>query len=549
MISVKQHGRVDYIVIGAGSAGAVIASRLSETENVRVCLIEAGGPARHPYARMPIAFMRIHRAPAYSWKFESEPEPGLKNRTITMWRGRALGGSSSVNGMIYTRGHYLDFDYWQQQGLDGWGYAEVLPYFKKLERSWRGANEFHGADGPIDVSVVDVPIMLYDTLAQAAAKAGHPISDDLFATQVEGIGRLELTIGDGERSGTARGYLNAVLDRRNLLIETRALTTRIMFSNKRAVGVEYVKNGETRRVFCDREVILSGGTLNSPQILMLSGIGPADQLRAFGIAPIADLPGVGANLQEHPLVGLHWRTNRRDTYLKYLRWDRAAIAMAQWLVFKSGPFVQIGSHAMIYARTRPELARPDMQFVASAIGLDADLWFPGITAPPVHRFSCMVGHQHPDSRGWVKLRSVDPRDRPRIFYNIFGKQSDLDAMVRGIEMAREIYAQDPQRQWIEREIEPGDHVTGQVALREFLRTNVGVAQHPIGTCRMGIDNLAVVDAQLRVHGIEGLRVADASVIPDEVGGNTNITTIMIGEKAADLIRGRQLMATQNEGAA
>lgn len=540
-VSAKQSERVDYIVIGAGSAGAVIASRLSEDDDVRVCLIEAGGPARHPYIRMPIAFMKIHRAPAFSWKFESEPEPGLHNRTITMWRGRAIGGSSSVNGMIYTRGHFLDFDYWQQQGLDGWGYSAILPYFKRLERSWRGVNEHHGGDGPIAVSVVDVPIMLYDALAAAAVSAGHRVSDDLFATDVEGIGRLELTVGDGERSGTARGYLNAASNRPNLRIETYVLTTRIIFSNKRAVGVEYVKGGETRRVFCDREVVLSGGTLNSPQVLMLSGIGPADQLRALGIAPLLDLPGVGENLQEHPLVGIHWRTKHRDTYLKYLRWDRAAIAMAQWLLFKSGPFVQIGSHAMIYARTRPELSRPDMQFVASAIGLDADLWFPGITAPPVHRFSCMVGHQHPASRGWVKLRSVDPRDRPRVFYNVFGDRSDLDAMVRGVEMARDIYAREPQRKWIEREISPGDDVRGDRALRAFLRANVDVAQHPVGTCRMGTDNLAVVDDRLRVHGIEGLRVADASVMPDEVGGNTNIATIMIGEKAADMMRGRQIV--------
>lgn len=547
-ISGRQRNSADYIVVGAGSSGAVVASRLSEDPSVRVTLIEAGGPARHPYARMPIAFMKVHRAPRFSWKYESEPEPGLNGRRITMWRGRALGGSSSVNGMIYTRGHFRDFDDWQEQGLEGWGYAGVLPYFKRLERSWRGENEYHGGEGPIAVSVVDAPIMLYEALAAAAANAGHRISDDLFATDVEGIGRLELTIGNGERSGTARGYLDEAALRPNLRIETHALTTGVIVENNRAIGIEYMQDGKTHRVFCDREVVLSGGALNSPQLLMLSGIGPADQLHKLGITPTVDLPGVGENLQEHPLVGMHWRTVHSDTYLKYLRWDRAAFAVLQWLLFKQGPFVQIGSHAMIYARTRPELQRPDMQLVASAIGLDADLWFPGVTAPPVHRFSCMVGHQHPDSRGWVKLRSADPRERPRIFYNIFGEQSDLDAMVRGIEMAREIYAQPPQSKWIEREISPGEEVIGPVALREFLRANVDVAQHPVGTCRMGVDELAVVDAELKVRGVEGLRVVDASVMPSEIGGNTNVAAIMIGEKAADMIRGRRVASDQHGGA-
>lgn len=530
---------IDYIVVGAGSAGAVVASRLTEDQGTRVLLLEAGGAMDKLANRMPIAFPKAYQNPDMTWRYESEEEPVLGGRKLFIPRGRGLGGTSAINGMIYTRGHWRDYERWRDLGLEGWGYRDVLPYFKKLESSWRGANDYHGADGPIKVMQVDTPLLRYEALEAAAVAAGHKRAADPYGEDDEGISRIELTIGDGERCDTARAYLGPARSRANLRIKTGARILRVLFEGRRAVGVEYLADGAVQRVHAKREIILSCGAIGSPQVLLLSGIGPADELRRSGIEPVVDLPGVGRNLQEHPILPIIWKARTTRTFLRHLRYDRAAVAAAKWALLRKGPFVNNGCHATVYVRTKPGLDQPDIQMVATSIGLDADLWFPGLTAPPVHRFVCLLGPLHPRSRGWIKLRSPDPNDPPRIFYNVYGDPEDLDEMIRGIVAARKIYAEQPQRGLMDMELTPGEDVRGETELRAYARQVTDVGQHPVGSCSMGTGPDAVVDAELRVRGVEGLRVADASVMPLVTGGNTNVPTIMIGEKAADLLRGRK----------
>ena len=514
----------------------MIANRLTEDRHVSVLLIEAGRHSRAFALRIPLAFVFAHRQPRFSWRYLSEPEPGLGGRALDIFRGRVLCGSSAVNGLIYTRGHRTDYDLWRDSGLHGWGYRDVLPYFRKLETSWRGASEFHGADGPIAVTPVDDPIMRFESIRDAVMAAGYPHTNDLYGESPEGIGRLEITVGNGERSDVAARYLEPARRRTNLTVITDAVVGRILIESHYARAVEMKHAGNLEIVHADWEIVLSAGAFNSPQLLMLSGIGRADDLRRHGIAPIHDLPGVGRNLGEHPIIPVTWRSRTSDTFLKYLRMDRAVVAFFQWLIRKQGPLTTNACYANICIRSRPRLMRPDLQIVASAVGLDARAWFPYLTPPPVHRFVSIVGILHPVSRGHIALRSNNPGDLPRIQYNLYEDPTDLKGMVEGIRIARQIYGQASQRRWLADELAPGSAVTTDQELAAYVRAGTGLGQHPVGTCAMGYGPDAVVDAELRVHGIDGLRVADASIMPDLPGGNTNVPVIMIGEKAADLIR-------------
>ena len=525
----------DFVVVGSGSAGGVIAARLSEDPNVRVLLLEAGPADRHPLQLMPLGFLKVAMSPVVTWQYVTEEEPGLGGRRLVLPRGRVLGGSSSVNAMIAIRGNARDYDRWAEMGNDGWAYRDVLPYFRKLERSWRGAGPFHGGDGPIAINPVIGDDMLLAPLVEAAAAAGISFCDDPNGPSQDGISRMEATVGGGRRSSVARGYVRPARPRRNLMVRTGALATRLIVEGNRVRGVEYTVGTRVHRVHAEREVILSGGAYNTPQLLLLSGIGPADELKEAGVTPLLDLPGVGRNLSDHPNYILSYELRGKAGLTRHLRMDRAAMAATRWFVGRSGPFASTGATANVFLRTRDGLRRPDAQMIAMPLSNTAQLWWPGRSGPP-YSLSARIGPLHPRSRGWVKLRSTDPLDPPRIRINMFGEQDDLATMIRAVRRCREIYAQAPLRDLIRRELAPGPAVQTDEELGETIRREASHRAHPVGTCRMGHDALAVVDDRLRVRGLDGLRIADASIMPELPSGNTNLPSIMIGEKAAAMIQ-------------
>ncbi len=531
----------DYVIVGAGSAGCVLANRLTQDRDVSVLLLEAGGKATGLWKDMPMAFTKYDRLPRLNWNFVSEPEPYAENRRIDVPRGKVIGGSSAINGMVYARGHRLDYDDWAQKGLRGWGYADVLPYFKRSERHWLGEGKYHGGSGELEVRIPDSNQM-FDELKAATIAAGYPSTEDYHGDDTEGAQRCEVTVTrSGRRAATSRVFLEPALKRPNLAVESNALTTRVLFEGKRATGVEFEQGGELKTVRARREVILSGGTISSPQILMLSGIGPADHLREHGIEVVSDLPGVGRNMVEHPFLFVGWKA-RPGMIRSELRFDRAVASVLKWFFLGKGTFATNGAAGNVFIRTTPDADRPDMQLTCMAAGVTGrDIYYPGISKPT---FMVGVGLSmvKQDSRGEITLKSADAHDPPKILINLFKEKSDVDRMVRGIRAVRKIYHSPPLSQLIGEEISPGDDVQSDEDLAAFVRRTGAITLHPVGTCKMGVDSdpMAVLDDQLRVRGVEGLRVIDASVMPDVPGGNTNAPTIMVAEKGADLIRGRSL---------
>ncbi|MGA2841327.1 MAG: GMC family oxidoreductase N-terminal domain-containing protein [Steroidobacteraceae bacterium] len=528
----------DYVIVGAGSAGCVLANRLSADPGVRVLLVEAGGSDDRFLIKMPLGFLRALFDPTLSWGYMSEPEPTLDGRSLWLPRGKVLGGSSSINGMFFMRGHSGDFDAWAAFGCDGWSYAEVLPYFKRMEKSWRGAGPWHGADGPLHVMPIDTRRLLHTPLMEAAAAAGFATTDDIHGQIEEGFARGEITVdARGRRASTARAYLRPVLGRPNLNVVTGALVTKVLIDNGNATGIEYRRADGTVDARAAREVILSGGAFNSPQVLMLSGIGPADELRAHGIEVRVDSPGVGRNLSEHARVPVEFATRGSISFLNELRADRVARSVLQWLVMGSGAFATQINSCNIVVRTDPRLVQPDVQLMSNPVRMDAKIWWPFLGVRQEHRITADAVVLHPESRGAVTLRSANPADKPRILLNVLATDGDLATARRGVRLARRIYATAPQAELVEREIAPGPAVQSDADLNAYIRARAGVTQHPVGTCAMGVGADAVLDPQLRVRGVTGLRIVDASVMPAVPGGNTNAAVIMIAEKAADLILG------------
>jgi choline dehydrogenase len=527
----------DFIVVGAGSAGCVMAARLSEDRAIKVLLIEAGGADRHPLIAMPLACGQIFYNPALNWGFETEPEPFADNRRLNRAAGKVIGGGSSINGMLYTRGHPRDYDQWAQLGCAGWSHADVLPYFKRAETNWRGATEAHGGVGPLSVSR-HVPDAAFAKIAETARRLGYPVSDDFERDTPDGFGVTDFTTHRGRRGSTARRYLYPALRRGNLTLMAETQTTRLLFDGQRAIGVEVVKNGAVSTIYADGEVIVSGGAYNSPKLLMLSGIGPADDLRALGLKVVVDLPGVGQNLQEHPGVALTFDPKDRLRFDSQIRLDRLTLSVMQWGLSGRGVVAGLPFTAVAFCRTRPELERPDLEFLFSPAAPNARVWFPGWRRPISSSMGVSTWLMRPESRGWVKLRSADPNDNPRIQLNLLTDPSDRDTLLRGLRMVRAFMATEPAASLVTGELTPGAEAQSDDALVAHIRAVIRTAQHPTSTCAMGHGPQAVVDPELRVRGVSNLRVIDASIMPVIVGGHTNAPTIMIAEKGADLVSGR-----------
>jgi choline dehydrogenase-like flavoprotein len=527
----------DYIIVGAGSAGCVLANRLTEGGTASVLLLEAGGRDWHPYIHIPLGMGRMHEYGMFDWGYETDAEPNLNGRRIEAMRGKVLGGSSSINVMAYTRGNPGDYDRWAQKGARGWSYADVLPYFRRCETWENGQNPWRGDAGPLGTEFAKTKDPLYDAWLAAAAACGYPLTADYNGKQQEGFGRGQYTIRNGHRSSTANAFLKPARGRKNLTVVTNAQTTRVVLEGTRAKGIEYIKGGATVRAQAAREVILAAGAFNTPQLLMLSGIGPAQHLREMGIAVAADLP-VGKNLQDHLGAYMTYTRPRPGSFHREMRFDRMAVSMLQAYFLGTGPgtIVPGGLHAFI--KTRPELAVPDIEFMFRGTSHDPRLWFPLVRAPYLDGYGIRPTLLHPDSRGEILLRSADPVAPPRIVYKFFTAPNDLPTLREGFKRARELAfhkALDPFRG---EEIGPGLQVKTDAEIDAWIKKTVITAHHPAGTCPMGIDG--VLESDLKVRGIDGLRVCDASAMPDLVSAHINACVIMMADKASDIIRGQTL---------
>jgi choline dehydrogenase len=524
----------DYVIVGAGSAGCILAERLSADPTIEVTLLEAGGSDASMFYRMPAGMLGLMKTGMGNWNYETVPQPGLNGRTMYFPRGKVLGGSGSINGQVYVRGNRGDFDGWAQAGSAGWSYDECLPYFRKLERHGGGNSEFRGGSGPVGITVA-APVEAMSPMGkawfQAAAQAGYPINPDFNGASQEGFAQAEASYADGLRQSTSATYLHPAMRRPNLTVITKAQATRIDVRGGRAMSVQYVRNGQRKTIHADREIILAGGAVNSPQLLQLSGIGPASWLRQRGVATVHDLPGVGANLQDHACVMVKQEMTKPWSALSYMKPWKAAMGLVQYALFRNGPTVSNGIEVLAFVKTRPGLEYPDIQYHFVNLLYEDH----GRKIIQKEGFMASANVSRPASRGTVMIDTNDPLRAPLIDPNYFSDPEDLRAMRESIRISRELIASSAFDEFRGEEYAPGVDVRSDEQLDHFIRSTAASVYHPVGTCRMGNDPKAVVDERLRVHGITGLRVVDASIMPTIVSGNTNAATMMIGEKAADLI--------------
>ncbi len=515
----------DYVIVGAGSAGCVLANRLTENPQTTVLLLEAGQPDKKPEIHMPAAFSKLFKT-EYDWAYYTEPQPHLNNRQLYYPRGKVLGGSSSINAMIYIRGNWCDYEYWQELGNEGWGAKDILKYFKKAENQQRGVDEYHGTGGLLNVADLRCINPLSHAFVAAGVEAGWLRNDDFNGSTQSGFGFYQVTQKNGQRHSAAAAYLTNILHRKNLIVQTNAVVTRIIFSGKKVIGVTYIHNGVEHQISVAKEVILSGGTINSPQLLMLSGIGPADHLRSLDIPLVLDLPGVGKNLQDHLCVPVAYQCTQSISLAGAERFDN----FLKYLLFKRGSLTTNVAEAGGFIKTDPELKYTNLQFHFTPVYFLNH----GFTKPPGHGFTIAPTLLYPESKGNIYLRSNNPLEPPIIQPNYFSREADLKVLLTGIRISRQIIKMPAFDKFRGSEFVPSLHIQTDAEIADFIRSHVQSLYHPVGTCKMGNDDMAVVNSQLQVHGVEGLRVVDASIMPTIVGGNTNALTIAIAEKAADM---------------
>lgn len=536
--------QADFIIVGAGSAGCVLADRLSADGQYKVVLLEYGGSDRSIFIQMPAALAYPMNSKRWNWGYESEPEPHLNGRRLNCPRGKGLGGSSSINGLVYVRGNALDFERWKDEdGASGWGYADVLPYFKRAEGRAEGGDEYRGGDGPLSTAYGPLNNPLHQAWLDAAQQAGYRLTEDYNGYAQEGFGRMDMTVRNGTRCSAAKAYLYEARKRPNLTVIDHALATRILFDGKKAVGLEYERGGQTHQLSATREVILAGGPINSVQLLKLSGIGPAEELRQHGIAVKADRPGVGANLQDHLEFYFQMACTQPITLYGNANLLGKALIGAQWLFLRSGPGASNQFESCGFIRSRAGIKYPDIQYHFFPMAVNYD----GSSLATEHGFQAHVGPMRSKSRGTVTLRSADPHDKPKILFNYMSHPDDWAEMRACVRLTREIFQQPAFAPYRGREIQPGADCVTDEQIDAFIAEHVESALHPSCTCKMGRpdDPMAVVDPELRVIGVDGLRIVDSSVMPSITTGNLNAPTIMIGEKGADHILGKPMLAPSN----
>lgn len=532
----------DYIIVGAGSAGCVLANRLSENPKHKVLLLETGGSDKSIFIKMPTALSIPMNTDKYAWQFNTEKEPYLNNREMHCPRGKVLGGSSSINGMVYVRGHAKDFDEWEAHGAEGWNYQACLPYFQKAETWYKGNDAYRGGNGELGVNNGnEMKNPLYTAFIKAGEQTGYDITSDYNAKQQEGFGPMHMTVKDGVRSSASREYLDPVKSRKNLTIVTGALVTKVVLEDKVAKGVEYVVNGNTETAATSNEVILSAGSIGSPHILQLSGIGDKDILEKAGVDVKHHLPGVGQNLQDHLEFYFQYKCKQPITLNRKLGLISKGLIGARWLLNRSGLGATNHFESCAFIRSKADVEWPDIQyhFLPAAIRYDGKSAFDG------DGFQVHVGHNKPKSRGSVTLQSANPTVPPKILFNYLQHPDDIEGFRACVRLTREIIAQSAFDDFRDGEIQPGEHIQTDEEIDAFVREAVESAYHPSCSCKMGEDDMAVVDSQTNVHGIEGLRVVDSSIFPTIPNGNLNAPTIMVAEKAADIILGKPALPPQN----